>query len=107
MDYVFVYNRSLDVIESTAKERLQSLGIKDSVGKIYIDDARNLWAISSKSLYYYDFNKETLKVIKIPSRAAIASVTARANQVYVLTVDGNFYHVDINNGDTELIILKC
>ena len=97
-DSIFVYNRSLDVIESTAKERLQSLGIKDSVGKIYIDDARNLWAISSKSLYYYDFNKETLKIIKIPSRAAIASVTARANQVYVLTVDGNFYHVDINNG---------
>jgi len=97
-DSLFVYDRALDKVENTTKEHLLSLGIKDEVSKIFVDDARNLLAVSSKTLYYYDFNKAELKAIALPSRSEIVSMTSRGNQVYALAMDGNFYYIDTNKG---------
>lgn len=92
---LYTYDRCLDKIADDATQKLSALGIKEPIKEIMTDDAQNLWTISTKYLYRYDFKKQELTTIPHQFGDNILSLTARGNQAYILTNDGRFYQVDI------------
>lgn len=93
---IYIYNRATDKIEDKAKEQFAKLGINDSIIKLYIDEAQNLWAISSKHIYFYDFNTKALDKIIIQTPSKIIDITAQGRSAYAYMADGKFYRIDLN-----------
>ena len=92
---IYIYNRATDKIENRAKEQFSRLGINDSIVKLYIDETQNLWAVSSKHLYFYDFKTKTLEKIIIQASSRIIDITAQGRLAYAYMADGKFYRIDL------------
>ena len=94
--HFYIYNRATDKIENSAKEQFARLGINDSIIKLYIDDAKNLWAISSQHLYYYDFKTKALDKIIIQTSSDIMDITSQGRLAYAYMTNGKFYRIDFS-----------
>ena len=112
-NHIYVYNRVADRIEDRAKEQFSRLGINDSIVKLYIDDTKNLWAVSSHFLYYYDFKKKALDKLIIQQSTVIMDITSIDRQAYVYMNDGKFYRIDWSvhrlkyEGEVKLSTYDC
>lgn len=95
-DNIYIYNRATDKIEDRTKEQFARLGINDSIVKLYVDEAQNLWAVSSRHLYFYDFKTKTLNKIIIQASSEIIDITAQGRLAYAYMADGRFYQIDLN-----------
>lgn len=92
------YNREKDEFDNRLNNRLCSLGIRDSVKGLYVDEDRNLWCSTADSIHYYRFSEETLFSVKIPGNGELLDLTCRQSNAYLLFAGGEIATVDWSSG---------
>lgn len=93
----YCYDREHDRMSSEVSERLRALGIGESADFLYIDKDKNLWCVSGKTLYHYDFAKHDVSSIALTGEGKPTAMACRGGRAFVITDQGTVYRTDLGS----------
>jgi signal transduction histidine kinase/DNA-binding response OmpR family regulator/ligand-binding sensor domain-containing protein len=91
----FYYDVEHDCLRKNIEYRLNKLGIRDNTNQIIVDEDRNLWCLSSKKLYYYNFRIKKLSILLLGKGYILSDVACRHGKGFVLFSNGKLGKIDI------------
>lgn len=92
---IYLFDRRKEEITDMKDSVLSAMGINDEIYKVYIDNIKNVWCVSSDTLYHYDCQGRKLTGVPIPGHLSVKDISARYNTAVVLCENGDFFQVDI------------
>ncbi len=95
---VCFYNRENDELDTNLSIPLETLGIKDDIESVFVDEDRNLWCTTDQKLFLYEFSSKNLSTYSYPENKEIYNITCRDSKVYILFSDGEIASIDSKAG---------
>ncbi|MDO4757057.1 MAG: two-component regulator propeller domain-containing protein, partial [Parabacteroides sp.] len=83
--------------------KLKTLGIHEQIQQLFVDEDNNLWCISDKNVYYYDFTLKQLSTIGLTSQLVVCDMDCRHSKGYLLLKDGSIAYIDKENKSIQSI----
>ena len=93
-DGLFCYDRMADVWRNDGEARLAALGIEGGVQLFYVDDSRNLWVVTDRQLYHYDYASRQLTSINYHSQP-IKHIVSKGDSAFAVTADYSIYSISM------------
>ncbi len=82
------YNREKDEMDNNIHIPLSKLDIQEEVKQLYVDEDGNLWCITPRNIYNYQFKNNKTFRFPFSSDTEVVDLTCRQSHVYLLLSDG-------------------
>lgn len=94
---MFYYNRTKDVIEADIQSVLKQYISAEHVELLFVDHNHNLWCVSGRELYYYNYKKKQQQVFSLPEHNSVKRIECRDQQAFILFDTGLVGWVDFDS----------
>ncbi len=99
---IFILDRDELAWRNNGHSQLQRMGIEgEKIRLFYVDDERNLWVVSERGLYHYNYGNERLSHIDCRRMSPILHIASKNGATLVVTTDYKIYKV---SGDYNRLI---
>lgn len=92
------YHATHDALESNISLRLQELGIQEKASDLLVDEDKNLWCLTQKKLYLYDFSTHHLSSFPILKSISNLRLSARNGKTFLLDKRGLVWQLHHKTG---------